>query len=133
MTATTRADTPDRPWLRAILALLFITSGVLHLILPGPYRGIMPSYLPAPALLVSISGVAEIAGGVGLLWPATRRAAGWGLLLLLLAVFPANVEMLRLYKARGVSGLGESLLWLRLPLQALLMWGVWRVSRRRTG
>jgi uncharacterized membrane protein len=117
MTATTRADTPDRPWLRAILALLFITSGVLHLILPGPYRGIMPSYLPAPALL----------------WPATRRAAGWGLLLLLLAVFPANVEMLRLYKARGVSGLGESLLWLRLPLQALLMWGVWRVSRRRTG
>ncbi len=117
------------PWLRLVLAGIFLTSGTLHLLLPSPFVAIMPPYLPAHELLVAISGYAELAGGIGLLIPALRRAAGWGLLLLLVAVLPANVEMLQLYRARGVPWWGEALLWLRLPLQALVMWGVWRVSR----
>ncbi|MES2304279.1 MAG: DoxX family membrane protein [Gemmatimonadota bacterium] len=116
---------------RALLAILFIGAGILHFTRPAAYIGIVPSYLPAHAFLVALSGVAEIAGGVGLLIPATRRAAGWGLLLLLIAVFPANIEMLRLYRARGVPFWGEALLWLRLPLQLVLMWWVWRVKDDR--
>ena len=84
----------------------------------------MPPALPAPRLLVLLSGVAEVAGGLGLLLPATRRWAAWGLLVLLVAVFPANVHMLRLASALHIPAW---VLWARLPLQPLLMWAVWRV------
>lgn len=115
--------------MRLGLALLFVVAGTLHFLIPAPYLGIMPPWLPAHAALVAISGAAEIAGGIGLLLPQTRRAAGIGLILLLVAVLPANIQMLLLYRARGVPWWGELLLWLRLPLQLLLIWGVWRVSQ----
>lgn len=114
---------------RRVCAAMFLVAGALHFAVPGPYRGVVPAWLPRADLLVAVSGAAELAGGAGLLMPKWRRAAGWGLLLLLAAVFPANVEMLRLGRARGVSGWAETLLWVRLPLQALLMAWVWRVSR----
>ena len=114
---------------RVALALFFISTGILHLIVPGRYRAIMPPYLPAPALLVAVSGLAEILGGCGLLVPRVRRVAGWGLVLLLVAVFPANVEMLRLYTSRGVVWWGEALLWARLPFQLVLIWWVVRAMR----
>ena len=117
--------------MRLALALLFVVAGSLHFVVPAPYRGIMPTWLPAHAALVAISGAAEIAGGIGLLLPQTRRAAGIGLILLLVAVFPANIQMLLLYHGRGVPWWGELLLWFRLPLQFLLIWGVWRVSQPR--
>lgn len=117
--------------MRLGLALLFVVAGTLHFLIPAPYLGIMPRWLPAHAALVAISGAAEIAGGIGLLPPQTRRAAGIGLIVLLVAVFPANIQMLLLYRARGVPWWGELLLWLRLPLQLLLIWGVWRVSQPR--
>lgn len=116
---------------RYALAALFVGAGVLHFVRPRPYVRIAPPYLPAPEALVFWSGVAEVAGGIGLLVPRTRRAAGVGLILLLAAVFPANVEMLRQHRAAGAPGWAEALLWLRLPLQPLLMWAVWRASQRR--
>jgi uncharacterized membrane protein len=114
---------------RAGFGALFVLAGALHFAIPDYYRAVVPGYLPAPAALVAVSGVAEIAGGLGLLLPRWRRAAGVGLILLLLAVLPANVEMLRQGRARGVSALLEALLWLRLPFQAVLMWCAWRLSR----
>lgn len=114
---------------RGLCAGLFLVAGALHFLAPGPYQNIVPTWLPRADLLVAVSGAAELAGGAGLLLPRWRRAAGWGLLLLLVAVFPANVEMLRLGRGRGVGLLAETLLWLRLPLQPLLMLWVWRVSR----
>jgi uncharacterized membrane protein len=116
-------------WSRRACAAFFAGSGALHLLVPGPYRAIMPRYLPWHAALVALSGVAELAGGLGLLMPRARRAAGIGLLILLLAVFPANVEMLVRYREQGAGTFALLLLWLRLPLQGLLMWWVWRVSR----
>ena len=90
----------------------------------------MPRYLPWHTGLVALSGVAEMAGGFGLLVPWTRRAAGLGLVVLLLGVFPANVEMLVRYREQGAGSLAHLLLWLRLPLQVVLIWWVWSVSRR---
>ena len=125
---------------RVVLAILFIGAGIVHLLAPERYRGIMPSYLPAPDLLIAVSGCAEILGGIGLLVPRARRAAGWGLVLLLLAVLPANVEMLHVYRERGVVWWGEALLWARLPLQVVMGWlVVWTTrdavppSHRRQG
>lgn len=116
---------------RAILSVLFAGSGLMHLVTPRPYLSIMPAYLPSHEMLVAASGVAEIAGGLGLLIPPTRRVAGWGLIALLCAVFPANIEMLRASMAEGASNWVLILLWLRLPLQPGLIWWVWRVMRLR--
>lgn len=114
---------------RTTFGLFFVLAGVLHFIVPGYYEKIVPSYLPAPSALVVLSGVAEIAGGLGLLLARSREAAGVGLMLLLVAVFPANVEMLRLARARGGPAWAEAVLWLRLPLQVLLVRWAWLLSR----
>lgn len=90
----------------------------------------MPAWLPAHDALILISGAAEIAGGIGILVPRTRRAAGFGLILLLVAVFPANITMLRLGRMHEAPAWAEALLWLRLPAQGLLIWWTWRVACR---
>jgi uncharacterized membrane protein len=108
---------------------LFIVAGILHFVAPRPYLSIMPSYLPSPLALVYLSGLAEIAGGAGLLIPHTRTAAAIGLMVLLVAILPGNVEMLRQVQERGTSTVAIIACWLRLPLQAALMWWVWRVAQ----
>ncbi|MGI4739204.1 MAG: DoxX family protein [Janthinobacterium lividum] len=119
------AEPTGRRWLRYGLALLFVGAGLLHFLHPETYLRIVPPTLPAPRLLVLLSGVAEVAGGLGLLLPATRRWAGWGLLALLVAVFPANVYMVSLTNELHIPAW---VLWARLPLQPLLMWAVWRAK-----
>ena len=114
-----------------LIAIVFITAGLLHLLKPAPYIRIVPPWLPAPATLVMVSGVCEILGGLGVLLPATRVAAGWGLIALLVAVLPANVQMLLDAHARHVSRLWQLSLALRIPLQAALIWWVWRATSRR--
>lgn len=106
---------------RLLLAILFILAGALHFLITPVYVAIIPPYLPQPTLLVQISGVAEMLGGLGLLFPATQPAAAWGLVLLLLAVMPANVNM-ALHPGHWPAIPGW-LLWARLPLQVpLLYW-----------
>jgi uncharacterized membrane protein len=107
---------------------LFIAAGLNHFVVPRAYRTIVPPGFGDPAQLVAISGVAEVAGGVGVLLPRTRRLSGLGLIALLLAVFPAN-----LYMARNPERFGRIPRWAlyaRLPLQPLMVWGVWRATRR---
>ncbi len=117
------------PTARMLTAAGFVVAGVLHFAIPRFYLAIMPTWLPSPLQLVFVSGVFEVLGGIGLLVPATRTAAGIGLILLLAAVLPANVEMLRLAQVRGASPIFQAACWLRLPLQPLLMYWVWRVSQ----
>lgn len=114
---------------RGVCALVFIGSGSLHFLWPGAYAAIVPRYLPGATALVALTGAAEIAGGAGLLVPATRRLAAAGLILLLIAVFPANIEMLEQHRERGGAWWKELLLWLRLPLQLALIGLVWAASR----
>ena len=111
---------------RYVLALLFGGAGLLHFLRPATYLAIMPPQLPQPLLLVYLSGAFELLGGLGLLWSRSRRLAGWGLLALLLAVFPANVYMALIHEQLHIPGW---LAWARLPLQPLLLWWVWRAMR----
>ena len=113
---------------RALLAAFFIVGGIMHFVLPDTYARVMPAWLGWHAELVAISGVCEIAGGVGVLVPLVRRLAGWGLILLSIAVLPANVQMLLdgLRDSRPAWQIG--LLVLRLPLQVALIWWIWRVT-----
>jgi uncharacterized membrane protein len=115
---------------RILLAILFLVAGALHFFIAPVYVHIMPPYLPAPALLVRISGVAEILGGVGLLVPATQPAAAWGLILLLIAVLPANLNM-ALHSSHW-PGIPPWLLWARLPLQLPLIYWAFLYTNRRS-
>ena len=117
---------------RAVLSLLFVAAGLNHFRSPALYAAIVPPYLPFPLALVALSGIAEIAGGVGVAVPRTRRAAGWGLLALLLAVFPANVYMATDNVVPQDYQIPPMLLWARLPLQLVLMFWVWSATLRPT-
>lgn len=108
----------------------FILAGTMHFVIPGAYRRIVPPDLPAPTALVYASGVAEIAGGAGLIPRSTRRAAGWWLIATLVAVFPANLHMaLNPGEFPKVPG-GTVGLWARLPLQAVFIAWVASAMRR---
>jgi uncharacterized membrane protein len=113
---------------RALLGLTFVAAGLLHFVRPRMYEAMMPPYLPAHRELVYASGVAEIAGGIGVLHPRTRRAAGWWLIATLAAVFPANVEMA--VHAERFKQFPPAALWARLPVQGLLIAWAWATAAR---
>ncbi|HUQ48348.1 MAG TPA: DoxX family protein [Gemmatimonadaceae bacterium] len=109
-----------------LLSGLFVFTGAMHFVIPGRFVGIMPAWIPYPLELVYLSGVAEAAGGIGLLIPRLRKAAAIGLVLLLIAVFPANIQML-VNAINDHSSTGYvALLWVRLPLQPLLIVWIYR-------
>ena len=117
---------------RWIFAAIFVVSGTLHLVAPKPYVRIVPPMFPQAKALVLISGGAEILGGVGLLISRFRRSAGYGLALLLVAVFPANIYMAVAHiPADGLLG-NRWFQWIRLPFQLPLIWWALHYTRRPT-
>ena len=116
---------------RTALGMAFVLAGGLHFLNPDVYERIMPPYLPFHRELIYLSGALEMLGGLGLLVERTRPVAGIGLVLLLLAVWPANLQMLLDARAAHKPAWWIALLWARMPLQVLLMWWVWRASRPR--
>ncbi len=106
-----------------VMAAIYLMTGIMHFVSPKIFRRIMPPYLPYHKELVIISGVAEILLALGLFVSVTRCWAAWGLIALLIAVFPANVEQVRSKRAR--MGLPLWLVWLRLPLQGVLIYWAW--------
>jgi uncharacterized membrane protein len=113
-----------------LLGLAFVGAGLNHFAMPRPYRRIVPPGLGDWVgfdTVVTLSGVAEIAGGLGVLAPRTRRLAGLWLIALLAAVFPANLHMAR--NPEEFHRIPRWALYARLPLQPLLMRWVWRATR----
>jgi uncharacterized membrane protein len=115
-----------------LLAAFFIFAGTMHFVRRREYEAIVPPPLPAREC-VTVSGVAEIAGGLAVIPGASRRFAGWWLIALLTAVFPANVYMA--LRPDEVAGRGVAadriplwLLYLRLPIQPLIAWWAWRAT-----
>jgi uncharacterized membrane protein len=111
---------------RWLLTAAMVGSGLNHFRVPDTYTTMIPDALPAPGALVAISGIAEILGGLGLILPATRKLAAWGLIALLIAVFPANVNMAVNELPLGSVHLPAWALWARLPLQLVaIAWAYW--------
>lgn len=109
--------TAVRLTLRWLLAIFFVAAGVNHFRDPETYLGMMPPWLPWPEAANYVSGAAEVIGGIGLLVPVTRRLAGWGLIALLVAVFPANLHVALQGRMPGYD-FSPATLWWRLPFQA---------------
>jgi uncharacterized membrane protein len=114
---------------RGLLAAFFLASGINHFVRPRFYEAIVPPKLKHDARrVVQVSGVAELAGGLGVLMPITRRLSGLGLIALLAAVFPANLYMAR--EPERFKRIPRWALYARLPLQPLMMLWAWRTTRR---
>jgi uncharacterized membrane protein len=114
----------QRGWLRALVALGFLSAAVPHFTATATEASLIPGFFPRRRELVLLTGVAEIAGALGLLIPRTRRLAAWGLVALLIAVFPANIN--HAIQNLQPGGLLNSRVyqWARLPFQALFIWAV---------
>ena len=109
------------------LALFFIYFGIDHFINPGFYLSIMPPPFPLHKEAVYISGFFEILGGISVLIPYLRKIAGWGLVTLLICVFPANIYMA--ITPEAFPEISRGLLYFRLPLQFLFIYWAYSVTR----
>lgn len=109
-----------------ILGMAFVFVGILHFVRPAGFLSIMPSWIPVHSFWVYASGVVEIAGGLGLFVPRYRKVAGWTLFILLIVVFPANINMaVNEIQLPGRDPMPVWAMWARLPLQFVLLFLVW--------
>ncbi len=116
--------------IRDLAGPFFVFAGAMHFAIPKTYEQIVPPYIPAPRAMVYASGVAELAGGAGLIAPRYRRLAGWWLIATLVAVFPANLHMaLNPERYAQIPG-GKPALWGRLPFQGVFIAWVLRAMSR---
>ena len=106
-----------------VIALFFLTGGIAHFVVADFFIKAMPDYLAYHKELVLVSGVLEILGGIGILIPQTRLLAGYGLIALIIAVYPANINMA--LHPEKYQNIAELMLYMRLPLQFILLWFVW--------
>ena len=119
---------PDPALLARGLASMLLGIGVLHFLAPEPFDEIVPEEIPGdPRALTYASGVAEIALGAGLLVPRTRRLSGYLSALLFVTVYPANLNMVRLWWDRPLRYRIVALA--RLPFQFPMIWAALRVAR----
>ena len=114
-----------RAVLRWVLATFYFVAGVIHLVRPDPFLAIIPAWVPTPYFVVLFTGVAEIVGAIGLVQPFSkplRQAAGWGLALYALCVWPANINHMIIDLARADSGLGLGYHIPRMFAQPVIIW-----------
>jgi uncharacterized membrane protein len=113
-----------------VMGLFYVGGGIVHFVNPGFYLPMMPPYLPYHLELVYLSGLAEIVLGAAVLVPPTRRLAAWGIILLLIAIFPANLHIamnnVPVFGATEGAGVWN---WVRLPVQGVLIWWAWLYTR----
>lgn len=114
------------PWHLYLMAFLYIIAGINHFRKPGMYIRIIPPLFKNPKLINTLSGFAEILLGILLLFPFSKKFAAWGIIALLIAVFPANLFMFQDKKAG--FGLPKWILFVRLPLQIVLIYWAYQYT-----
>ena len=114
------------PWHLYLMAFLYVIAGINHFRSPRMYLKIIPDSFPNPKLLNSISGAAEIILGALLMVPSLTQFAAWGIIALLVAIFPANLFM---YQNENAGfGLPKWVLFLRLPLQIVFIYWAYQYT-----
>jgi uncharacterized membrane protein len=120
---------PVKTFFRGLLGVLMVSAGLYHFVNPEPYLMMMPDYLPGHEALVFISGVFEVLLGAALFVPKFRALAGWGLIALLIAVWPANIYM----ASEGIQppgmAMSPTVAWVRVAFQAVFIYWAWAVTR----
>lgn len=115
------------PWHLYLMAAIYVIAGCLHFIKPKMYLRIMPRYIPQPKLMVSLSGLAEIALGLGLCFPYTKDWSIYGIIIMLIIFLLVHFYMLSSEKAG--AGIPRWILLLRIPIQfGLMYWAYWYIQ-----
>ncbi|KQX15803.1 DoxX family membrane protein [Flavobacterium sp. Root420] len=114
------------PWHLYLMAFLYIIAGINHFRSPGMYIRIIPPLFKNPKLINTLSGIAEILLGLLLMFPFSKKFAAWGIIALLVAIFPANLFMFQNKKAS--FGLPRWVLFVRLPLQIVLIYWAYQYT-----
>jgi len=114
------------PWHLYLMAFLYIIAGINHFRSPGMYTRIIPPAFKNPKLINTLSGAAEILLGILLLFPFSKIFAAWGIIALLIAIFPANLFMFQ--DKRAGFGLPKWILFVRLPLQIVLIYWAYQYT-----
>jgi uncharacterized membrane protein len=117
-----------------VMGVSYAAAGVMHFVAPKAYTRVVPPQFPRPIALVYLSGIAEIVLGIGVLIRRTRQQSAWGIIALLIAVFPANVHMATSDVATDAApdwadGITRAAMWVRLPLQGVLILWAWWYTR----
>lgn len=112
----------------SLFVVFYAAAGIMHFLNPGLYLRIMPSWLPFPETLVYLSGIVEIGVAVLMIFPGTRRLSSWITILMLLSFFMVHIDML-VHADEYAEIASEMALWLRLPVQLLLIWWAWNLGR----
>lgn len=117
-----------------VMGLLYVVAGVMHFVVPNVYARIVPPEFPRPTLLVYLSGIAEVLFGIGVVIRRTRRQSAWGIIAVLVAVFPANVYMatndiIPEVVPDWADRITRVALWVRLPFQGVLILWAWWYTR----
>ena len=102
------------------MSFMYVLAGLFHFWKPKPYLHIMPPYIPYPKVMVYLSGLAEVILGIGLLFPITKNSSIYLIAAMLLVFFAVHIHMLQSKKAG--KGIPSWILWLRIPLQFILIW-----------
>ncbi len=127
-------ETAPRNWLRmigrSVVFVWFFLGGIGHFVLTKAFVSVVPPYVPFPLEMVYFTGVCEIAGALALLYKPLRQIAGWCLIVLAICVTPVHIQML--IEADKYQSLGPAVLWVRLAIQAVLIWVTWSVTKPRT-
>ena len=110
-----------------LMGAFYTFMGILHFVIPERFVAILKGF-PYPKELTLLSGIAELILGIGVCIPATRKYAAWGIILLLIAVFPANINMA--IKAQELN-INPAILYARLPLQFLLIWWAYVYTKKQ--
>jgi uncharacterized membrane protein len=113
-----------------LMTTLYIVAGLNHFVHPEFYLKIMPAFMPYPLAMVYVSGLCEVLFALLLIPLSTRRLAAWLIILLLIAIFPANLNMTYDYWQRHDRHLWITIV--RLPLQLVLIWWAWQYTRKRS-
>jgi uncharacterized membrane protein len=112
-----------------VMVAFYVAGGVNHFIFPDFYKKIMPPWLPLHYFIIYFTGVCEIVFGFLLLPKQTRKPAAWCIITLLVAVFPANIQMMLNFWHQQSSYLWLAIL--RLPIQFLLIWWAYMFATNR--
>ena len=117
-----------------VMGVSYAAAGMMHFVAPKAYTRVVPPQFPRPIALVYLSGIAEIVLGIGVLIRRTRQQSAWGIIALLIAVFPANVHMATSDVATDAApdwadGITRAAMWVRLPLQGVLILWAWWYTR----
>lgn len=118
---------------RIAASVMFILTGITHFTNTSAFLEITPDFIPATREMIYLSGILEILGAIGLQIPKFRKFSAWGLILLLIAVFPANINAaVNDIRTEVAFGIGSWYLWVRLLFQPVFIWWVWWSSLKKS-